>query len=226
MMLLLWERTPGGLVVDPLGRQFGEFMIVLNKAFSVGEVGLNPADPFGLPKINNNLLGHPSDRLRMTEGFRRIGMMARSPELGALANQAFIMKHNPKLMQLMRDNWKSKLFTKLAAFALDGPGFIRRRLLRDAIVPLEDFPTEGSALENRILPFVQTGAHPGGTCRLGDPADNHAVVDSRCKLIGVEGVRVVDASIFPTLMRAGTNIPVIMTAEKAASMILEDALAS
>jgi 5-(hydroxymethyl)furfural/furfural oxidase len=75
-----------------------------------------------------------------------------------------------------------------------------------------------SIIANNAIP----GGHVSGTCRMGDPADPGSVTDSRCRVIGIEGIRVVDASIFPTLMRAGTNLPVIMAAEKAADMILED----
>jgi choline dehydrogenase-like flavoprotein len=48
-------------------------------------------------------------------------------------------------------------------------------------------------------------------------------VDPRCRVIGVDGLRVVDASIFPTLTRGGPNLPVMASAEKAAVMIGEDA---
>ncbi len=75
-------------------------------------------------------------------------------------------------------------------------------------------------LDDFIREHVESAYHPCGTCKMGAASDKMAVVDPECRVIGVEGLRVADSSIFPRITNGNLNAPSIMTGEKAADHIL------
>ncbi|WPZ14189.1 choline dehydrogenase [Nitratireductor rhodophyticola] len=75
-------------------------------------------------------------------------------------------------------------------------------------------------LDAFIRAHVESAYHPCGTCRMGSTDDAMSVVDSECRVIGVEGLRVADSSIFPRITNGNLNGPSIMVGEKAADHIL------
>ncbi|MBY8918116.1 choline dehydrogenase [Nitratireductor sp. L1-7-SE] len=98
---------------------------------------------------------------------------------------------------------------------------------QDAFTPYrgrEIAPGEAIQSDEELNAFIREHAesayHPCGTCRMGAPDDAMSVVDAECRVIGVEGLRVADSSIFPRITNGNLNGPSIMVGEKAADHIL------
>ena len=95
----------------------------------------------------------------------------------------------------------------------------------DGIVTGEITPGADMKSDKELLQWVRENAettyHPVGTCKMG--SDPMAVVDDQLRVHGLEGIRVADASIMPTLTSGNTNAPSIMIGEKASRMVLADA---
>ena len=88
----------------------------------------------------------------------------------------------------------------------------------------EDFPGPGVQSDDELLGAAKergtTTFHPGGSCRMGPRTDPTAVVDDQLRVHGLEGLRVVDASVMPTMISANLNASTMMIADKASDMIL------
>jgi choline dehydrogenase len=109
---------------------------------------------------------------------------------------------------------------------LAGMKLARRLLATKPLEPYyayEDFPGPNVKTDDELLAAAKqrgtTTFHPMGTCRMGPDADPTAVVDDQLRVRGLEGLRVVDASIMPSMLSANLNAATMMIAEKASDMI-------
>jgi choline dehydrogenase len=111
---------------------------------------------------------------------------------------------------------------------IEGLKVLRRILAAPAMkafIASEEEPGSSVTSDEALLAYARqrssTVFHPTSTCRMGN--DPLAVVDQRLRVKGIEGLRVIDASIMPDLVSGNTNAPVVAIAEKASDMILQDA---
>jgi choline dehydrogenase len=111
---------------------------------------------------------------------------------------------------------------------LAGMRLARRLLQSKPLEPYyerEDFPGPGVQTDAELLAAAKqrgtTTFHPAGTCRMGPASDPMSVVDDQLRVHGLEGLRVVDASVMPTMLSANINAATLMIAEKAADIIRE-----
>ncbi|HEX5378807.1 MAG TPA: GMC family oxidoreductase N-terminal domain-containing protein [Phenylobacterium sp.] len=169
MMMVAMNRFGDSLGhhVDSPDKVFGLMGVWVNQCFSRGTLRLASADPMVQPLVEENMLDHASDVVRMRDGIRRLLTLA-----GGSAIQAIGRPQTP--LTAGSDD------AEIDAFALKNAGDTQ---------------------------------HATSTCPMGDEADPAAVVDSDCAVLGFEGLRVIDASVMPSVVRANTHLTTVMIAE-------------
>lgn len=209
----------------PLGERIGSLQTTLNKTYSTGHVRLNSADPEAEPRVEFNLLSDQRDVDRLKRAFRVMAELYEMEPLKRVSMHPFPTSYSERIRDLGIINRKNWLLTSILGKMLDGPDWFRRALISKVMT--EDQPLQALLNDDELLEgFVRTWSHgvwhASGTCRMGSEDDKMAVTDSGGKVIGVEGLRVADASVMPTIPRANTHLPTIMIGEKISDHILAD----
>jgi 5-(hydroxymethyl)furfural/furfural oxidase len=208
-----------------LGHQVANLAPSLLKPMARGRVSLLAADPTVHPRVEFNFTGHELDLKRFMQGFRRCVDILAHDAVRALARLTFPVKFDDRLRRLNRitpaNRFKSTAIAALidAVPGLAGPIF---GTLADRRVDLAALAKDDAALAEHIRRNVAGTFHPVGTCRMGRADDRDAVTDPAGRVRGIAGLRVIDASIMPTVPRGNTNIPTIMVAEKLAAEMLRE----
>jgi 5-(hydroxymethyl)furfural/furfural oxidase len=213
---------------SPLGFQVANLAPTLLKPMARGRVSLTARDA-APPLVEFNFTGHELDLQRLMQGFRRAVDILAHEQVRAMSGVTFPVKFDDRLRRLNRITAANRIGSAIIAAVIDlvpplaGPIF---STLADRRADLAALVADDAALSEHIRHNVAGMFHPVGTCRMGAANDRQAVVDPAGRVRGVGGLRVVDASIMPTVTRGNTNIPTLMVAEKISAAMLDEARAA
>lgn len=206
-----------------LGHQIGSLAPYLLRPDSRGSVEIVSPDPNQLPHVEFNFMDEESDVQKMMRAFSRaVQILYFDRVRSLLTGLPFPVRFSDSLRSLNELNRKNAFKAAVIAKCLDvfpGLGDITLGMLTGHRVDLLELIGKPADLAQHIKDNVAGPFHLVGTCRMGEATDPASVVDSEGRVHGVRGLRVVDASIMPTLIRGNTNIPTIMVAEKVAASI-------
>ncbi|MET0630257.1 MAG: GMC oxidoreductase [Xanthobacteraceae bacterium] len=206
----------------PFGTRMGMIAAALYAPFSRGAVTLQSPVPDVPPRISQRLLSDPRDAQRMVIATRFAEDLIVDQTVRGCFEEAYLLPRDPPL-RLVNGTGALGTIKALAATAVLGsPASLRRAVLARAIQPgrlVADRNSHQPLSDAEILAASGTMFHPSCTCAIGAEDDRMAVVDPECRVYGVAGLRVADASVMPRVPSANTNIPTLMIAERVADFI-------
>ena len=203
------------------GDRIGVVGAALYAPLSRGSVSLASADPGTPPHVNFNLLENALDRQRMRQ-IVRLGLdLLVDDAVAPVRGDVFAIVPSSLVRRLNRPSLANRLISKAMAALLDGPAGIRRMALRRSgfLIDLDNDRRDEQV--ETLLKFTIPVYHPTGSCSMGRVDDIRSVVDSRCNVKGIAGLRVIDASIMPVIPSGNTCLPTMMVAEHAAQLLFK-----
>jgi 5-(hydroxymethyl)furfural/furfural oxidase len=205
-----------------VGRRVGTLFIWVNKSYSRGSVTLRSRDVREEPLVDFRLLSDWRDMERLKAGFRLGAGLLGDPLMARHCGPVFPTSYSERVMRLAGPGVVNAAQRRVLAAMLDGAGPLRPWLIHRVVtlgVRLDRLLADDAALTAFIGAGVGGVWHASGTCRMGAAGDAMAVTDGAGKVRGVEGLRVCDASLMPSIPRANTNVPTLMLAERLADLM-------
>ncbi|WP_213880350.1 GMC family oxidoreductase N-terminal domain-containing protein [Pseudomonas sp. dw_358] len=209
-----------------LGYRLGSIFFWVNKSYSRGRVQLASRDPRDEPRVQFNMLSDPRDLARLKLALRFGAQTLSAPALADQRSVVFPSSYSPRVAKVAMPGLFNALQRGALSLLLDIAGPLRGWLVHGLVtqgVTLRRLLADDQALTAFVQRNVGGTWHPSGTCRMGRADDPLAVTLSDGTVIGVQGLRVCDASLMPSIPCANTNIPTLMMAERIADMIQTEA---
>jgi 5-(hydroxymethyl)furfural/furfural oxidase len=207
-----------------VGAQIGSALTFVNKTYSeTGQVKLASGDPLAEPIVEFNLLSDRRDLDRLMSGFRKMAAVQMSAAVKAVTDKPFPAAYTDRVRKIGVVNSKNRVLTSIAAKLMDGPAALRHYMIDNFVVEgftFDDVMNDDEALETFVRKSTIGVWHASCSCRMGRADDPMSVVDTEGRVKGMQGLRVIDASIFPVVPCANTNLPVLMSAEKIADSMV------
>ena len=207
-----------------LGERIASLLTFINKTYSeTGQVKLASRDWHAEPIVQFNLLSDKRDLDRLMSGFKLMAAVQMTDALQKVTDSPFPAAYSDRVRAIGVVNTKNKILTRIVAQFLDGPAALRRLMIEKFVVEgftFEQVMTDEEALEAFIRQATIGVWHASCTCRMGRADDPMSVVDTQGRVKGVQGLRVVDASVFPVVPCANTNFPTLMAAEKISAAMM------
>lgn len=204
-----------------LGTHIANISPVLLQPFSRGEVTLTAARGQEYPRIAFRFLRHELDLARLEQAFLKAAELALACSRTLAGGTPFPMPFSNRIRKLNELTRANAIKARLLAAAFDVlPGDVTDGLLARAAgenIALRKLIADRERLRAHVLQNVAGVFHPVGTCKMGAADDADAVVDAEGRVHGVQGLRVADASVMPSIISGNTNIPTLMIAEKIAA---------
>jgi 5-(hydroxymethyl)furfural/furfural oxidase len=207
-----------------VGEQIASLLTFINKTYSeTGQVRLASRDYRNEPIVEFNLLSDKRDLDRLMSGFKLMAAVQTTAALKKVTDAPFPAAYSDRVRAIGVVNTKNRIVTSIVAQLLDGPAALRRFMIDNFVVEgftFDQVMTDDEALEAFVRKSAIGVWHASCTCRMGQADDPMSVVDTEGRVKGVQGLRVVDASVFPVVPCANTNFPTLMTAEKISDAML------
>ena len=198
-------RAKKGVAPDEFGRRAVRLRYTAQGSQTPNDMVLSPApfntaaDPY--PSVNCGLY--------LAQSYGELRLTSADPHVQPLLEYRYL--EDPWDMERLREA------VRLSARLLEDGAY--RDLLEERVAPSDQDLASDEALDSWLLRNVGTSDHISGTCKMGPSSDTMAVVDQHGRVHGLSGLRVVDASVMPDVVRANTNVTTIMIAERVADFI-------